>query len=82
MTTMKAIRVHEYGSPDVLKYEDAPRPEPGEGEILIRTHAAMRQSGRLEGEGGVLQGLRPLLDTLRAGDGSLGRGRPWSGCWR
>jgi len=40
-TTMKAIRVHEYGSPDVLKYEDAPRPEPGEGEILIRTHAAM-----------------------------------------
>lgn len=40
MTTMKAVRVHEYGGPEVLKYEDAPRPEPAEGEILIRIHAA------------------------------------------
>jgi NADPH:quinone reductase-like Zn-dependent oxidoreductase len=40
MTTMKAVRVHEYGGPEVLKYEDAPKPEPGEGEMLIRIHAA------------------------------------------
>jgi len=40
MATMKAVRIHEYGGPEVLKYEDAPRPEPGPGEVLIRVHAA------------------------------------------
>lgn len=40
MATMKAVRVHEYGGPEVLKYEDAPRPEPAAGEVLIRVHAA------------------------------------------
>jgi NADPH:quinone reductase-like Zn-dependent oxidoreductase len=39
-STMKAIVVHEYGGPEVLKYEDAPRPEPKEDEILIRVAAA------------------------------------------
>jgi NADPH:quinone reductase-like Zn-dependent oxidoreductase len=38
--TMKAIVVHEYGGPEVLKYEDAPRPEPKEGQILVRVVAA------------------------------------------
>jgi len=38
--TMKAVRLHEYGGPDVLKYEDAPRPQPGAGEVLIRVRAA------------------------------------------
>jgi NADPH:quinone reductase-like Zn-dependent oxidoreductase len=38
--TMKAVRIHNYGGPDVLKYEDAPRPQPREGEALIRVHAA------------------------------------------
>ena len=37
--TMNAIVVHEYGGPEVLKYEDAPRPEPKDDEILIRTIA-------------------------------------------
>jgi hypothetical protein len=37
---MKAIRIHKPGGPDVLKYEDAPRPKPKIGEILIRVHAA------------------------------------------
>jgi len=40
MATMKAVRIHEYGGPEVLRYEDAPRPEPGPGEVLIRVHAA------------------------------------------
>jgi len=39
MDTMKAIRVHEYGGPEVLKYEDAPRPTPAAGDVLIRVHA-------------------------------------------
>ncbi|HXD10533.1 MAG TPA: NADP-dependent oxidoreductase [Anaerolineales bacterium] len=36
---MKAVRIHGYGGPDVLKYEDAPRPTAGPGEVLIRVHA-------------------------------------------
>jgi NADPH:quinone reductase-like Zn-dependent oxidoreductase len=36
---MKAIVVHEYGGPNVLKYEDAPRPEPKENEVLVRVIA-------------------------------------------
>jgi len=38
--TMKAIRIHNYGGPEVLKDEDAPRPEPQAGEVLVRVHAA------------------------------------------
>jgi len=39
MTTMKAVRIHTYGDPEILSHEDAPRPEPGEGEVVIRVHA-------------------------------------------
>ena len=39
-STMKAIVIHEYGGPEVLKYEDVPRPEPKEDQILIRVIAA------------------------------------------
>ena len=38
--TMKAIRIHNYGGPEVLQYEDAPRPEPQAGEVLVRVLAA------------------------------------------
>jgi NADPH:quinone reductase-like Zn-dependent oxidoreductase len=37
---MKAIRIHEDGGPEVLRYEDAPDPEPGPGEVLISLRAA------------------------------------------
>ena len=37
---MKAIVVHEYGGPEVLKYEDAPQPTPRDDEILVRVIAA------------------------------------------
>jgi NADPH:quinone reductase-like Zn-dependent oxidoreductase len=37
---MKAIRIHNYGGPEVLRYEDAPRPKPQAGEVLVRVHAA------------------------------------------
>ena len=36
---MKAVRIHDYGGPDVLHYEEAPRPTAGPGEILIRVYA-------------------------------------------
>ena len=36
---MKAVRFHEYGGPDVLRYEDVERPEPGAGEVRVRVAA-------------------------------------------
>jgi len=49
---MKAVVVHEYGGPEVLKYEDAPQPEPKEDEILVRVVAA---------------GVNPVDGMIRAG---------------
>lgn len=50
---MKIVRFHEKGVPEVLKVEDAPVPEPREGEVLIRVEAAginygdtLRRGGR------------------------------------
>jgi NADPH:quinone reductase len=37
---MKAIRVHEFGGPEVLKFEEVPTPKPSAGEVLVRIHAA------------------------------------------
>ena len=37
---MKAIVVHKYGGPEVLKFEDYPDPVPGPGEVLVRVAAA------------------------------------------
>jgi NADPH:quinone reductase-like Zn-dependent oxidoreductase len=37
---VKAVRIHEDGGPDVLRYEDAPDPVPGTGQVLIELRAA------------------------------------------
>jgi zinc-binding alcohol dehydrogenase/oxidoreductase len=37
---VKAVRIHEDGGPDVLRYEDAPDPVPGAGQVLIELRAA------------------------------------------
>jgi NADPH:quinone reductase-like Zn-dependent oxidoreductase len=37
---MRAVLIHETGGPDVLRLEEAERPEPGDGEVLIRVRAA------------------------------------------
>jgi NADPH:quinone reductase-like Zn-dependent oxidoreductase len=56
--TMKAIVIHEYGGPEVLKYEDVPQPEPKQDQLLIRVVAAgvnpvdgMIRSGMFDKEG-------------------------------
>ncbi len=36
---MKAVRLHEFGGPEVLHYEEAPVPELKQGEVLVRVHA-------------------------------------------
>lgn len=37
--TMRAIRLHQHGGPEVLRYDEVPIPEPGPGEVLVRVHA-------------------------------------------
>ena len=49
---MKAIVAHEYGGPEVLKYEDVPRPGPKEDQILVRVVAA---------------GINPVDASIRSG---------------
>jgi NADPH2:quinone reductase len=37
---MKAIRVHEFGGPEVMKLEEVPNPSPGPGQVVVRVRAA------------------------------------------
>ena len=38
--TMHAVRIHQTGGPEALRYEEAPRPEPGPGQALVQVAAA------------------------------------------
>jgi len=37
---MKAVRIHRFGSPEVISLDDVPKPEPGRGEVVVRVNAA------------------------------------------
>jgi NADPH2:quinone reductase len=49
---MKAIHVHEFGGPEVLRLEEVATPKPGPGEVLVRMHAT---------------GVNPVETYIRAG---------------
>lgn len=49
---MKAIRVHEYGGPEVMQLEDVPDPQPGPGQVVVRVHSS---------------GVNPVETYIRAG---------------
>src|SRR5436189_2631664 len=53
---MKAIRVHEFGGPEVLRLEEVPTPQPGAGQVLVRMHAI---------------GVNPVETYIRAGTYAL-----------
>ena len=36
---MKAVRIHEFGGPEVLRYEDVPDPRPRLDQVLVRIKA-------------------------------------------
>ena len=60
MENMKAVQVHKYGGPEVLRFEDAPRPTPGSGELLIRVHAASVNAIDWKARAGYLKDVFPL----------------------
>jgi NADPH:quinone reductase-like Zn-dependent oxidoreductase len=69
-SNMKAVVLHEYGGPELLKYEDAPRPEPKDNEVLVRVIACgvnpadpLVISGRLAKEFGTHLPLIPGYDV-------------------
>src|SRR6185436_14648329 len=37
---MKAIRIHEFGGPEVLKLEEVQDPKPGPGQVVVKLHEA------------------------------------------
>ena len=60
---MKAILVHEFGGPEVLKLEDVPTPKPAAGQVLVRIHAA---------------GVNPYDTYMRAGAYARKPGLPYT----
>jgi len=81
---MKAIRVHEFGSVEVMRYEDVPLPEPGAGEARVKLEAIgvnyidiYHRSGQYKGalpltlgqEGaGVVDAIGPGVTEVKPGD--------------
>lgn len=81
---MKAVRIHEFGGPEVLKYEDIPEPQPSHGDIRIRVIAAgvnpmdwKARQGAIKlplpltmgiDVAGVVDALGPGVDAFKPGD--------------
>jgi NADPH:quinone reductase-like Zn-dependent oxidoreductase len=55
-SSMMAWRVHEFGPPDVMRFEQVPRPSPGGGEVLVKVEAV---------------GVGPWDGWIRAGKSAL-----------
>jgi NADPH:quinone reductase-like Zn-dependent oxidoreductase len=54
--SMMAWRVHEFGPPNFMRFEQVPRPDPGPGEVLVKVEAA---------------GVGPWDGWIRAGKSAL-----------
>lgn len=57
---MKAVRFHEYGEPDVLRYEDVDRPAPDGGQVRVRVAATTFNGVDGNIRAGFMQGPMPL----------------------
>lgn len=68
---MQAILCHKYGPPDVLQLQEVEKPTPGEGQVLVKVHAASVNTADLTFTGP----LAPIFEGLRKPkDPRLGRG--------
>jgi zinc-binding alcohol dehydrogenase/oxidoreductase len=68
---MKAMVLHEIGGPDKLSYEDAPDPEAGSGETVVRLHAAALNRRDVFVTRGQYPGAKPeALPAILGSDGS------------
>jgi len=63
---MRAIRVHEYGGPEVLRHEDVPLPHPGPGEVRVKIEAAGVNFIDIYHRSGQYQGILPLTPGMEA----------------
>jgi NADPH:quinone reductase-like Zn-dependent oxidoreductase len=57
---MKAIVVHQYGGPEVLKFEDYPDPAPGPGEVLVRIAATSVNPIDYKRRAGLIKDFYPM----------------------
>ena len=60
MATMRAIYVHNYGDANELRLEEISQPEPQEGEVLVRVHAAGVNSLDWKIRSGMMKDVMPL----------------------
>ena len=57
---MKAVVVHQYGGPEVLKFEEYPDPVPGAGEVLVRVAASSVNPIDYKRRAGLTQDFYPM----------------------
>jgi NADPH2:quinone reductase len=60
---MKAIRVHQFGGPEMMKLEDVPDPKPASGQVVVRIHAT---------------GVNPVDTYRRAGNAASKQPLPYT----
>jgi NADPH:quinone reductase-like Zn-dependent oxidoreductase len=64
---MKAVRFHQHGGPEVLRYEDAPDPDLAPGDVLVRVRACALNHLDLWGRRG-LPGIRTPMPHISGSD--------------
>ncbi|MCK6446968.1 MAG: NADP-dependent oxidoreductase [Planctomycetes bacterium] len=64
VVTMKAVRIHAFGGVEQLKHEDAEKPVPGAGEVLVRVQAAGVNPVDWKAREGLLKSLAPKLPQV------------------
>lgn len=66
MRSMKAIRIHKHGGPEVLSYEDVPMPKPQRGEALVKIEAAGVNFIDIYNRTGLYPGNVPFIPGMEA----------------